>query len=79
MNGGATSRARLCQDLGASYRFHVPLLARDHVFGKLISLHLWDLQPIPQLLDLSAVGAAQSLILSLTLLQLFKETGLVSK
>ena len=58
-----------------SYSVQVRFLRQDHVFRYGVSLLQGNLQSLPQLLDLTAVGRAAQLILSLALLQLEMNTS----
>lgn len=53
-----------------THSFSVPLAARAHVLTQALSLLGGGLQPLPQLLDVCAVGSTQGLVLRLTALQL---------
>lgn len=56
-----------------TYSVHVPLLWKAHVDRHGVSFLLWDLQSLPQLLDLLPISHAQRLVLSLADLQLQSE------
>lgn len=56
--------------LVSTYSFHVLLLGHGHVLSNSITVLLWDVQPVPQLLDLLSIGLAHTLVLSFPALKL---------